>query len=177
MGIIDILTKFNFKKKCEHFIKMVRYCSNNMSCTPPQMYRDRFVNYMSKVIVKSSSFKSAKNPLLEKFRNNNFETNNNNNSNNILIQNNTSNYYNIINNNNNIMVNSFDDNPINPSTNNSLSLKKEKIMFNLKYNTKEVIKEESEQGGMSAGSSKINSGINKNEFNSSFGANAIEEKD
>ena len=177
VGIIDILTKFNTRKKCEHFIKMVRYCSNSMSCTPPEHYRDRFVNYMSKVIVKSSSFKSAKNPLLEKFRNNNFETNNNNNSNNILIQNNTSNYYNIINNNNNIMVNSFDDNPINPSSNNSLSLKKEKIMFNLKYGTKEVIKEESEQGGMSAGSSKINSGINKNEFNSSFGANAIEEKD
>ena len=177
VGIIDILTKFNTRKKCEHFIKMVRYCSNSMSCTPPEHYRDRFVNYMSKVIVKSSSFKSAKNPLLEKFRNNNFETNYNNNSNNILIQNNTSNYYNIINNNNNIMVNSFDDNPINQSNNNSLSLKKEKIMFNLKYNTKEVIKEESEQGGMSEGASKINSGINKNEFNSSFGANVIEEKD
>ena len=177
VGIIDILTKFNTRKKCEHFIKMVRYCSNNMSCTPPEHYRDRFVNYMSKVIVKSSSFKSAKNPLLEKFKNNNFEINNNNNSNNILIQNNTSNYYNIINNNNNITVNSFDDNPINPSNSNTLSLKKEKIMFNLKYSTKEVIKEESEQGGMSAGSSKIASGINKNEFNSSFGANVIEEKE
>ena len=95
VGIIDILTKFNVKKKCEHFIKMVRYCSNNMSCTPPDMYRDRFVDYMGKVIVKSSSFKSDKNPLLEKFKSGEFG----NNSNNILIQNNTSNFYNIINNN------------------------------------------------------------------------------
>ena len=178
VGIIDILTYFNARKKCEHFIKMVRYCSNNMSCTPPEMYRDRFVNYMSKVIIKNSNFKSARNPLLEKFKNNSniFENNNNNNSNNILIQNNTSNYYNIINNNNSITVNSFDDNPINPSSNsNSLSLKKEKIMFNLKYTTKEVIKEESEQGGGSAGSSKIGSGINKNDINSSFGAKVKEE--
>ena len=174
IGIIDILTKFNMKKKCEHFIKMVRYCSNNMSCTPPEMYRDRFVSYMSKVIVKSSNFKSAKNPLLEKFRHENFDSNN---SNNILIQNNTSNFYNIINNNNNIMVNSLDDNTINQTnmnTNtNSLSIKKEKIMFNLKYNTKEVIKEESEQGGNSIGSSGNN---NKNDLNSSFGVHVIEEK-
>ena len=174
IGIIDILTKFNMKKKCEHFIKMVRYCSNNMSCTPPEMYRDRFVNYMGKVIVKSSSFKSAKNPLMEKFKNNNFE-NNNNTSNNILIQNNTSNFYNIINNNNNIMVNSFDDNSMNTHSN-TLSIKKDKIMINLKYNTEEVIKEESEPGGVSMGSSKNGSGNNKNELNSSFGARPPEEK-
>ena len=172
VGIIDILTKFNFRKKCEHFIKMVRYCSNNMSCTPPEMYRDRFVNYMSKVIVKSSNFKSAKNPLLEKFGHNSFE----NNSNSILIQNNTSNFYNIINNNNNIMVNSIDNNMNQTASNtnsNSLSIKKEKIMFNLKYTTKEVIKEESEQGGNSVGSSGNN---NKNEQNSSFGVHVVEEK-
>ena len=175
VGIIDILTKFNFRKKCEHFIKMVRYCSNKMSCTPPEMYRDRFVNYMAKVIVKSSNFKSAKNPLLEKFKHGNFDTNN---SNSILIQNNTSNFYNIINNNNNITVNSYDD-PKNQtasnsnSNSNSLSIKKEKIMLNLKYSTREVIKEESEPGGMSMCSSRIN---NKNELNSSFGAHVAEEK-
>ena len=172
VGIIDILTKFNFKKKCEHFIKMVRYCSNNMSCTPPEMYRDRFVNYMSKVIVKSSNFKSAKNTLLEKFRQESID----NNSNSILIQNNTSNFYNIINNNNNIMVNSLDD-PMNPTASNtntnSLNIKKEKIMFNLKYTTKEVIKEESEPGGNSVGSSGNN---NKGELNSSFGVHVVEEK-
>ena len=180
IGIIDILTKFNFKKKCEHFIKLVRYCSNTMSCTPPEMYRDRFVNYMSKVIVKSSNFKSAKNPLLEKFKNGNFD-----NSNNILIQNNTNNFYNIINNNNNIMMNSIDDKTINNNTtnssnnknissnNNTLSLKKEKSIYLLKYNTKEVIKEESEHGGMSAGSGSSN---NKNKSNSGLGLNPSEEK-
>jgi hypothetical protein len=112
VGIIDILTKYNFKKKCEHFIKMVRYCSNNMSCTPPDMYRDRFVNYMNKVIQKSSSFNSVKNPLMERFKNmNNDNTTNTNttnyntsSSNNILIQNNTNNFYNIINNNNKITL-------------------------------------------------------------------------
>ena len=173
VGIIDILTKFNFRKKCEHFIKMVRYCSNTMSCTPPDMYRDRFVNYMSKVIVKSSNFKSTINPLLKKFKNSD-------NSNSILIQNNTNNFYNIINNNNNIMVKSLDNNSINTintnnssSTSNNLNIKKDKFTtFNIKYSTKEVIKEESEQGGMSAMSSGIN---NKNELNSSFGANVVKE--
>ena len=173
VGIIDILTKFNFRKKCEHFIKLVRYCSNTMSCTPPDMYRDRFVNYMSKVIVKSSNFKSTINPLLKKFKNSD-------NSNSILIQNNTNNFYNIINNNNNIMVKSLDNNSINTintnnssSTSNNLNIKKDKFTtFNIKYSTKEVIKEESEQGGMSAMSSGIN---NKNELNSSFGANVVKE--
>ena len=93
-----------------------------------------------------------------------------------MIQNNTSNFYNIINNNNNIVVNSLDD-PINQTTSNtnsnSLSIKKEKIMLNLKYSTKEVIKEESEPGGMSMCSSRIN---NKNELNSSFGVHVAEEK-
>ena len=181
IGIIDILTKYNFKKKCEHFIKMVRYCSNNMSCTPPEIYRDRFVNYMQKVIVKSSSFKSEKNPLMEKFKNGNFD-----NSNNILIQNNTSNYYNIINNNNNIIMNTFEDknnNPINQNNNNnnylntnSLSIKKDTMFFNMKYATKEVIKEESEPGGVSPISSKRFSPINKNE-NSSFGVNVNEDNE
>ena len=166
VGIIDILTKFNFRKKCEHFIKLVRYCSNTMSCTPPDMYRDRFVNYMSKVIVKSSNFKSTINPLLEKFKNAD-------NSNSILIQNNNNNFYNIINNNNKIMFKSLDNNSINTnnssSTSNNLNIKKDKFTtFNIKYSTKEVIKEESEQGGMSAMSSGTN---NKNELNSSFGVN------
>ena len=143
VGIIDILTKFGFKKKCEHFIKMLRYCSNNMSCTPPQMYRDRFVNYMHKVIVKSSSFNSVKNPLMERFKNNEYYSSNinNNSSNNILIQNNTSNIYNIINNNNNINIKTEEVSHI--------STKKD-FSGNVKYNAEEVIKEESEQDKISA---------------------------
>ena len=171
VGIIDILTYYNFKKKGEHFIKMVRYCSNNMSCIPPDKYRDRFVNYMSKVIVKSSNFKSAQNPFLEKYKNENSETSSNSN---ILIQNNTNNFINIINNNNNIMIKSLNDNPFNQRNfdSNSVSVKKEKIMYNLKYGTKEVIKEESEQGGISPESSRNK---NKNELNSSFGVDINKE--
>ena len=144
VGIIDILTKFGFKKKCEHFIKMLRYCSNNMSCTPPQMYRDRFVNYMNKVIVKSSTFNSVKNPLMERFKNINnndlFNSNHNNTSSNILIQNNTSNIYNIINNNNNITLKTQDD-----SQNTLSGLKNERVSnLGIKYKSEDVIKEESE---------------------------------
>ena len=153
VGIIDILTRFGFKKKCEHFFKMLRYCSNNMSCTPPEMYRNRFVNYMSTVIQKSSNFNSIKNPLIERFKKNNNKNNNNNNnnnnnstnntSNNILIQNNTNNFYNIINNNNNITVKSIDENNRNPNTLSSLS-NKENNPIAFKYTAEEVIKEESE---------------------------------
>ena len=161
VGIIDILTKFNFKKKCEHFIKMVRYCSNNMSCTPPEMYRDSFVNYMSKVIVKSSSFNSAKNPLIERFKSierhsrNHIGSNPHNSSNNILIQNNTNNFYNIINNNNNITVKTSDDIPATQNSAAELS-KKGTFPVNIKYDANEVIKEESEPEKISLSSSKKN---------------------
>ena len=168
VGIIDILTKFNFKKKCEHFIKMIRYCSNNMSCTPPQMYRDRFVNYMNKVIVKSSSFNSVKNPLMERFKNidNSFTNNHNNSSNNILIQNNTSNYYNIINNNNNITLNDPDESNIIQNTENGLN--KRRYTINIKYKANEIIKEESELEKASVLSSKKNNDSGTKHANSSL---------
>ena len=171
VGIIDILTKYNFKKKGEHFIKMIRYCSNNMSCIPPDKYRDRFVDYMSKVIVKSSNFKSATNTIIEKYRSENSETNSNSN---ILIQNNTNNFINIINNNNNIMIKSLNDKTINQRNfnSNAVSVKKEKIMFNLRYGTKEVIKEESEIGAISGVSS---GNRNKNELNNNFEADIDKE--
>ena len=167
VGIIDILTKFNFKKKCEHFIKMIRYCSNNMSCTPPQMYRDRFVNYMNKVIVKSSSFNSVKNPLMERFKNidNSFTNNHNNSSNNILIQNNTSNYYNIINN-NNITLNDPDESHIIQNTENGLN--KRRYSINIKYKANEIIKEESELEKASVLSSKKNNDSGTKHANSSL---------
>ena len=50
IGIIDILTEYNFFKKTEHFCKMIRYCSEKMSCIPPQKYRDRFIDYMTNVV-------------------------------------------------------------------------------------------------------------------------------
>ena len=169
VGIIDILTKFGFKKKCEHFIKMLRYCSNNMSCTPPQMYRDRFVNYMNKVIVKSSSFNSVKNPLMERFKNNEaLNSITNNTSNNILIQNNTSNFYNIINNNNNISMKAVDD-----SQNTITKLKKENYLSGNKYSTQDVIKEESEPEKISICTSKKNQ--NNSKINNSSINNGTED--
>ena len=165
VGIIDILTKFNFKKKCEHFIKMVRYCSNNMSCTPPDMYRDRFVNYMNTVIQKRSSFNSVKNPLMERFKNmnkhndNDNDTNtntiNNSTSNNILIQNNTNNFYNIINNNNNISLKPKEEEN-NKKKSPLIGLKKDRLSINLQLSPHEIIKEESEMEKASAISSKKN---------------------
>ena len=156
VGIIDILTKFNFKKKCEHFAKMLRYCSNNMSCTPPQMYRDRFVDYMSHIIQKNvratnGSFMTIKNT-------DDYSTSTTNNtSNNILIQNNTNNFYNIINNNNNLTLKtqSSEDNLINQKPSKGL-VKKERYSLNMKYNPEETIKEESEYEKASAVSSKMN---------------------
>jgi hypothetical protein len=50
IGIIDILTEYNFFKKTEHFCKMVRYCSEKMSCIPPKKYRDRYIDYMTNVV-------------------------------------------------------------------------------------------------------------------------------
>ena len=179
VGIIDILTKFNFKKKCEHFIKMVRYCSNNMSCTPPDMYRDRFVNYMNKVIQKRSNFNSVKNPLMERFKNMNNDNNNNNTntttstSNNILIQNNTNNFYNIINNNNNITLKKHKEEENNKNNNPLIGIKKEIYSLNLQLSPQEIIKEESEMEKASVTSSKKivpNKGLNAGN-NSNLGGN------
>ena len=52
LGIIDILTEYNCKKGVEHFFKMIRYCSEKMSCVPPITYKNRFNAYMEGVILK-----------------------------------------------------------------------------------------------------------------------------
>ena len=51
LGIIDILTEYNCKKGVEHFVKMIRYCSEKMSCVPPITYKNRFDEYMENVIL------------------------------------------------------------------------------------------------------------------------------
>ena len=51
LGIIDILTEYNCKKSVEHFFKMIRYCSEEMSCIPPINYMNRFNNYMETIIL------------------------------------------------------------------------------------------------------------------------------
>ena len=138
LGIIDILTKYNWVKKAEHFTKMIRYCSNEMSCTPPEHYKDRFCSYMSGVVMKKNNnikFKTTQTPQKPQTIVNNIT-----NSSNIILQNNTSNVFNIVNNNNNISVNKISDNNNGNKTNKP---KDEKEAISVKYATNEIIKEES----------------------------------
>jgi len=49
LGVIDILTEYNGKKRMEYMYKRVQY-GQNMSCIPPIMYRNRFLEYMKRKI-------------------------------------------------------------------------------------------------------------------------------
>ena len=56
IGIIDILTEYGFAKKTEHFCKMIRYCSEQMSCIPPDKYKERYINYMRDTVFDNKEF-------------------------------------------------------------------------------------------------------------------------
>ena len=56
LGIIDILTEYGMVKKAEHLCKMIRYCSENMSCIPPKKYKERFINYMKNTVFDNREF-------------------------------------------------------------------------------------------------------------------------
>lgn len=60
-GIIDILTEYNCRKKAEYVVKLVGGCSNDMSCVPPEFYRDRFVNYVNTIIINNEDNHSQDN--------------------------------------------------------------------------------------------------------------------
>lgn len=49
IGIIDILTLYNSRKKLEHLVKSTVHGSE-ISCVPPKQYAERFLNYMISVI-------------------------------------------------------------------------------------------------------------------------------
>ena len=49
IGIIDMLTQFNSKKKVEYFFKFFVY-KDEMSCVPPNLYAERFLNFMESVL-------------------------------------------------------------------------------------------------------------------------------
>jgi 1-phosphatidylinositol-4-phosphate 5-kinase len=51
MGIIDIFTEYNGLKKLEYLYKSVKHQSNQMSCVPPEIYANRFVDFMKKCLV------------------------------------------------------------------------------------------------------------------------------
>lgn len=49
IGIIDMLTQFNSKKKVEYFFKFFVY-KDEMSCVPPNLYAERFLNFIESVL-------------------------------------------------------------------------------------------------------------------------------
>jgi hypothetical protein len=60
MGIIDILTEFNTFKKMEYVCKAIGYCSNKMSCVPPNAYKNRFNNYIATRFVDEKAERNEK---------------------------------------------------------------------------------------------------------------------
>lgn len=50
MGVIDILTGYNAKKKAEHFIKSIQHDSQTISCVPPTQYAKRFTEFIDKAL-------------------------------------------------------------------------------------------------------------------------------
>jgi len=51
MGIIDILQKYNARKKFETAFKSISADVHEISCVDPQAYGRRFLSFMTKVIV------------------------------------------------------------------------------------------------------------------------------
>ncbi|KAI8885210.1 SAICAR synthase-like protein [Backusella circina FSU 941] len=50
MGIIDILTPYDIKKKSEHFIKAMTQNKNEISAVKPSIYGNRFMKFMTKTL-------------------------------------------------------------------------------------------------------------------------------
>lgn len=53
LGIIDILTPYNWVKRGEHFWKSLSQDKDRISAIPPQPYGDRFLNFMRCVLSSS----------------------------------------------------------------------------------------------------------------------------
>lgn len=54
LGIIDILTPYNGKKKLEHAYKSIKYDKNSISAVSPEQYAKRFVKFMLDIVEDSS---------------------------------------------------------------------------------------------------------------------------
>ena len=50
LGIIDIFTEYNMKKKGEHFLKSIQHDSQTISCVPPDQYANRFYTFIKDAI-------------------------------------------------------------------------------------------------------------------------------
>jgi 1-phosphatidylinositol-4-phosphate 5-kinase len=49
IGIIDFLTRFNIKKKFEHFVMGTLHGKEEVSCIPPLKYRKRFIKHINSI--------------------------------------------------------------------------------------------------------------------------------
>jgi 1-phosphatidylinositol-4-phosphate 5-kinase len=50
LGIIDILTPYDIKKKSEHFFKSMTQNKNEISAVKPSNYGNRFMGFMAKAV-------------------------------------------------------------------------------------------------------------------------------
>ncbi|KAI8881327.1 SAICAR synthase-like protein [Backusella circina FSU 941] len=55
LGVIDILTPYNFVKKAEHFIKSFTQNKNSISAVSPIAYGERFIRFMENAVTTHSS--------------------------------------------------------------------------------------------------------------------------
>jgi len=67
LGIIDIFTNYNFKKRCESYFKSVVSDSKTVSAVNPKFYAKRFLSFIKSQIghdenVKKLKYKNKKNP-------------------------------------------------------------------------------------------------------------------
>ncbi|KAF4680354.1 hypothetical protein FOZ60_013669 [Perkinsus olseni] len=51
LGMIDILTEYDTKKRAERIVKAIRYPSGGVSCAPPETYAQRFYHFFELNIV------------------------------------------------------------------------------------------------------------------------------
>jgi len=58
MGIIDILTEYNTRKKLEHFFKSLKY-GNSISCVPPELYASRFDDFINSRILNPNQYREV----------------------------------------------------------------------------------------------------------------------
>ena len=49
VGIIDLLTAYNIKKKTEYTVKSLYYRTGKVSCVPPEDYKERFVQFIEHI--------------------------------------------------------------------------------------------------------------------------------
>lgn len=55
MGIIDILTPYDAKKKSEHFFKSLTQDKNEISAVKPKVYGNRFMGFMATKVLEHNN--------------------------------------------------------------------------------------------------------------------------